>query len=286
MISKKELYQKIEICPWCNGDKYIELYAQTEGNMVRKCANCGLVYASKILNEDGRKEYWGKYESEIHQKTQKLTECREKMYKMEYDFISPFLHKKNRILDVGCGGGEFLGFFKSSYNECEGIEFGEEAYKKASQKYKVYLGELPKCHIEGKFDLIIFRGTIQYFIKPKLYFDRAVELLNSGGLIYITSSPNSDSLCFNLFKERFTQPVSSTDYCMYNERILTQYFQDKGMEKVVRHDFYLGTPYEDYENDIQKVVRGLELRKQKKDIRFDAPSFFDNMLTLLYRKNE
>lgn len=280
------MYQRIETCPWCKGKKYQEIYAQKEGGMVRKCDECGLVYSSYILNDIGRREYWKKYESKIHQKMSALTDKRQKMYKIEYDFIAPFLHKKNRILDVGCGGGEFLDFFDCPNNECEGIEYGEEAYEKAATRYHVYLGELPEYITEKKYDLIIFRGTIQYFVHPKSYFDKAIELLNPGGLIYITSSPNSDSLCFKLFKGRFTQPVSSTDYCMYNERLLTEYMKDRGLERLLMHSFYLGTPYENYQEDIKKVAKGIELREQGKEIDFDAPSFFDNMLTLLYKKKE
>lgn len=284
-MNNKEIYQRIEICPWCNDKKYQELYVQKEGEMVRKCAKCGLIYSSYILNDKGRREYWKKYESKIHQKVVTLTDKRQKMYKMEYDLVAPFLNEKNTILDVGCGGGEFLDFFNCPNNECEGIEYGEEAYEKAAVRYNVYLGELPDYNTEKKYDLIIFRGTIQYFISPKRYFNKAIELLNPGGLIYITSSPNADSLCFKVFKERFTQPVSSTDYCMYNESLLTEYMKEKGLERLLTHSFYLGTPYENYQEDIKKVAKGVELSEQGKVIDFDSPSFFDNMLTVLYRKN-
>lgn len=272
-------------CPWCSDNSKEFLYNVKNNIEVVKCKKCGLVYSTKVLNELGLKKYWGAYESNVHQKNQQLSNDRIKMYEIEYEFISQFLcNKVHKILDVGCGGGEFLDFFKEHGHICEGVEYGEEAAEIAGKKYKIYKGEFPNINIKEQYDLIIFRGTIQYFQNPKAYFDKAVQLLKKSGLIFITSSPNSDSICFKLFKGKYNQKVCETDYCMYNETILSNYFNERGCVLVGKTHFYMNTPYECFEEDILKVSNAIKMKKDNQVIDFVSPAFFDNMLTLVYKK--
>jgi SAM-dependent methyltransferase len=275
-----------DVCPWCNsGKERTVLYKLDSGTDVVKCNECGLVYSSRVLNEQGLKNYWSMYESRVHNGSQQLTDNRKIMYQMEYNYISSFLDKKvNRVLDVGCGGGEFLSYFKQDGNICEGVEFGEEAAKIAGKESKIYVGSFPEISFDTTYDLIIFRGTIQYFQEPKDYFNKALQLLNKGGYIFITSSPNSNSVCFNLFKENYNQKVCETDYCMYNEEFLNRFFEANDCSLVGKTNFYRGTPYENYEQDIVKVAEAIKLKASGKHIDFTSPAFFDNMLTLVYRK--
>lgn len=207
------------------------------------------------------------------------------MYKVEFDYVERFMDvNRSKVLDVGCAGGEFLDIFSKHGAVCEGVEFGEEAYKIVSSKYKAYLGELTKIEFDTKYDLIIFRGVIQYFIDPKKYMNKACDCLEKGGLLFITSSPNSESLCFNLFKDRFTLPVGVTDYYAYSEKIITEFLSKKGMKLIDERFLYLETPYADIVNDTIIVADALNKEKNGEYIECKSPPFVDNMLTLLYRK--
>lgn len=74
-----------------------------------------------------------------------------------------------------------------------------------------------------KYDVIVFRGVIQYLLDPRKDLAKAAELLKDNGILFISGS-NSESLCFRLFKGKFTQPVAPTDYYMFNRKILSDYF--------------------------------------------------------------
>lgn len=286
MLTEK-CFRKVENCPWCGEERFQSLYFNEYSAEVRECQKCGLVYSSKILNEVGLETYWKDYETKVHNRDETLTAQREKMYKLEYQYIKNFMDIKNaHILDVGCANGDFLDFFDRDGAICEGVEYGEEAFKMVSKKYKTYYGEFPALDIKKNYDLIIFRGVIQYFVEPKKYFKKASELLNSGGMLYITSSPNAECLCFNLFKDKFTLPVGVTDYYGFKEKIITDYLNGEGMSLFCRHDFYLKTPYADPVSDIKKVARALQQNEKNEKIEFNSPPFWDNMLTLIYRKND
>ena len=66
--------------------------------------------------------------------------------------------------------------------------------------------------------------------------------------------------------------------------MLTEYFEKLGGSLVGKNYLYVNTPYADIENDIKKVAKALELREREEKIDFISPPFFDNMLTLVYKK--
>ena len=272
-------------CPWCGGKESERLYNTDYNCEVKKCANCGFVYADKILNASGMEKYWKNYASQVHLANRQKNEYRERMYELESEFIERFIDKNSSILDIGCGEGGFLDCFKQHGFETYGVELGEEAACLASEKgHTVWQGEFPKLDIIKNFDCIVFRGSIQYLENPKSYFLKGVDLLKKGGVFYITSSPNSDSVCFNLFRGKFRLPVSVTDYYMYSEKLLTVYFKTLGLELLCKKNFYEETPYANVKDDASKVKTAIQLKSKGEKIDFRSPAYYDNMLTLVYIK--
>lgn len=279
-----DCYEKIEACPWCKNKQFNLLFTQITGDDVRECKGCGLVYSSIKLNKKGLNEYWDNYESKVHVSEASIDYKRREMYKVEFELIRPFIKENGVILDVGCSDGGFLDLFCDAGYQCEGTEYGREAYDLARKKYQCYFGNLEDLQINKKYDLIIFRGTLQFLIHPQECLKKAIDLLNNEGIIFITSSPNSNSICFRLFREQFTLPVNATDYCMYNESIVTNFMVQNQMTKVFSTHLYLGTPYESRYDDIVAVGMAIEAEKQGERISMKSPAFFDNMLTLVYKK--
>lgn len=270
-------FDKVDKCPWCGMTHKQFEYKSIYNSVVFKCEECGLLYSDKILNDSGLKKYWSNYS--VHTNDENKNLQRHEMYRLEYDFIRKFINN-GRVLDVGCGEGEFLDLFKKDKFITEGVEFGEEAANIASKNNKIYYGKLPELSLKNKYDLIIFRGVIQYLLKPKQYFDKAISLLNNGGIIFITSSPNCESVCCKLFKENFTLPVTPMDYFMFSEKILDDYFESQCMKKVASKFFYEETPYYD-KNDAEKILKALENNNQN----IKSPAWYDNMLSIIYKND-
>lgn len=278
-----DLYYKIvDNCPWCGSKNSNKMF---DGNSfsVKKCNECGFVFSSKILNNEGLSWYWSNYESNVHSIQKEMTQKRKEMYKLEFQIIDECLNDKAKLLDVGCANGDFLLHFADKGYECEGVEFGEEAYKQAAKLFLCYQGDINSVPEGNRYDCIIFRGVIQYLLNPKKDLERAVGLLNEGGYIYITSSPNADSFLFNLFKDKFILPVDPLNYYMYTEPLLTKFFESEAMVLFKQKWLYKGTPYENFEADIKAISNAISEAKNG-EIISKCPAFYDNMLTLVYRK--
>lgn len=280
-------FEILDSCPW-DGDNekaFIHLYYDKFGCEVVKCQKCGIVFARKRLNSIGLKKYWSDYLSRVHIHNPIAVEQRQMMYQIDYNFISNYI-KYGKVLDIGCGKGDFLALFEQNGFSADGVEFGKEAAVKAKKMHSVYCGEFPKIDFYKKYDLIIFRGVLQYVPKPKEYLNKAVNLLENNGLIFITAQPNVESLCFKLFKDKFTQPVTGSDFIGYSEKIFTDFFKEQGLLKISERYFYEQTPYANIEDDILKVAKAIKYKRTGKNIDFMSPAFYGNMMSLVYRKEE
>ncbi len=276
------ILKKVEACPWCKGNQRTIMFSREENDVI-KCNSCGLVYSDTILSEQGLQLFWKDYESKVHSADKELTEQRKQMYKLDFEFIKPFLRNNSIVLDVGSGDGSFLDEFNKYGCICEGTEFGEEAYAKSNERYPMYFGELADIGLYKKYDVILLRGTIQYLLKPRESLRRAVDLLNQDGLIFI-GMINSDSICFNLFKDMFRLPVTPTDYYMFNEHLVTSFMTSLGMRLVSEKMPYLGTPYENWKQDILEVAEAIKKNMIRKNIIKKSTSFFDTMINIIYKK--
>lgn len=282
MIYDESDFEILGGCPWCSSNNHKKLYDDTMGCDIVRCC-CGIVYAKKRLNGRGRRKFWSDYMSRIHEADEKLNQKRRQMYIIERDFLLEFIPNGN-VLDIGCGKGDFMELFRTEGFQVTGVEYGEEAYAAAVKLGRnVLLGEFPNMELNLKYDLIIFRGTIQYFPNPKDYFKKAISLLRENGFIYIYYV-NTSSICFDLFGANFTQPVSAADNIGYSDSVLSNYFRNEGFVKVSDQDYYLGTPYEDYKNDIRKVAQAIDKLEKNEKINEKCPPFFGNIKGILFQK--
>ena len=279
-------FRKIDKCPWCKSDKGEVLYHGEYDSKAIKCRMCGFVYSDKILNEQGIPKYWNNYTNTIHLAEKRKNESREQMYEIEYNWISRFLDcKSKKILDIGCSRGQFLEHFKN-FNDCFGIELDSVAAQMAKDKgFHIYVGDVGNYKAEDKYDLIICRGVIQYFLDPHKNMDDICKLLNKNGYIYIYMV-NIECICSRIFKDKFSLPIKVTDYWGYSEELLLDYFANKGIALVGKRDYYEDTPYENGEEDAKIVYQAYIDRQNGRTIDYQSPSFYGSMLGMMFKKME
>ncbi len=106
------------------------------------------------------------------------------------------------LLDVGCSGGEFLELALRPNIRAEGVEintkFAGEARKRTNTV--VYEGDICKISISQKYDVVHFTEIIEHIIEPDKFMNAIRNVLNPGGMIYITTMPNTGSLRVRLSK--------------------------------------------------------------------------------------
>ena len=281
---KRSDFKELMKCPWCDSSEYAKWGKAVRGFRTVKCDRCGLIFVQNRLSEEGLAKYYKGYLQQVHQADSILNQQREYMYELEFKLVAPYLKKNSKVLDVGCSGGYFLDIFKKHGHQCYGVEFGEEAAKEASRKHCIWSGKLPDMNIPHKFDLVIFRGVIEHTPQPKSYLEKAIKLLKKRGLIYITSTPNADAFCCELFKENWNQHFPEPHLMHFSPGNFDEYFKNKGFNKINERFFYAETPYANVEEDILKVAEAVRLKKKRKSIKFKSPAFWGNMMSLIYQR--
>src|SRR5580693_5982174 len=114
------------------------------------------------------------------------------------------------------------------------------------------------------FDAIVFRGTLQYM--PDLHAVAAwcSERLRSGGHLFILATPNAESILAQMQREQWVLANKAEHRYWFTRRHLLRLFGDRFA--LVACDLpYLGTPYEDYGNDLAKVLAMIENPQTRAD---------------------
>lgn len=117
----------------------------------------------------------------------------------EVRFLSAY--PGGRLLDVGCGSGDWLFKMQSLGWEVKGIDFDPEAVAVAADRgIDVVHGSLEAQHYpDESFDAITLNDVIEHLPDPFATLAECRRILRSGGhLIMVT--PNTDSLGHQLFK--------------------------------------------------------------------------------------
>ena len=100
--------------------------------------------------------------------------------------------KGKKVIDVGCGTGEFAYEAAKKGALVKGIDFSSEAIKKAKKFYQHKNLEYicaEATDIKGKFDVIVSIGTIEHLDNPLEMLLKFKKHLNPKGKI-ITTTPN------------------------------------------------------------------------------------------------
>lgn len=281
---ERRYLENVDACPVCGSSQRQAVYEVGGGVMAQKCA-CGGYYCDHRLNPEGLSAYWQDYQNREHSAVQEECALRQRMYAVDYAYIAQFLKPGARVLDVGCADGLFLDWFAAAGHECSGVEFGHEAALKAAQRYPVQEGYFPDLDIAPGYDLIIFRGVLQYVHAPRSFFSKAASLLAPGGHVYVTAQPNMEAFCHQVYRNKFRFSLTPWDCVGYTPQSLAAEFAAQGCVTAGQSFFYEETPYADPPRDIQTLYRAIEARNRGEEPEGLSPPFWGNMMTMVFRKN-
>lgn len=109
-----------------------------------------------------------------------------------------------KVLDIGCGFGQAMGYHSKRGCEAWGVEADSNA-KKAAEKYNynIHIGVFDKNNYEkGYFDYITLDQVIEHFRDPVKNIRDISEILKPDGVIII-STPNHNSLTAKLLGKKW-----------------------------------------------------------------------------------
>lgn len=202
-------------CSVCNSilEKFITLYDDRYGYpgyfKLFKCTNCG----HKILDGDFSSELLSKLYTEYYPRSSFKLEDFKPYEELEGFrawfngvYSSPFrwVPKNVRILDIGCGFGESLGYHKSRDCDVYGVEADENIRRVADKfGFKVHVGLFdPDAYKPDFFDYITMAQVIEHVTDPITTLKGVARILKPGG-IAILSTPNSNGWGARVFGRKW-----------------------------------------------------------------------------------
>lgn len=223
-------------CNLCNSDTYPYLAQRPDYEYgikttldYRCCQDCGLVFASPMPSPEIILSFYSSYSTHKQGSASLLAKLsRRKALRETLAAVGP--NKELRILDYGCGNGEFLKeLCAEGYNNGTGYDFDPNAVNAARTAGIAATHEWEK--ISGLFDVIILNHVIEHFINPVHEIKRLSGLLRSGGL-FVMRTPNNTSLMSLICRADWRGWETPRHLNIMNKRVLTLLITKSGLSVV------------------------------------------------------
>ena len=261
-------------CPWCGSNKaQINLWLKDEFSTKKdfhicECLNCGLLYTMPRPSKEKIGAYYKSDEYYSHQENKKgfvprLYEAIKKInLKHKFRLASRDL-PVGKLLDIGCGVGDFLHVAENKGWQCTGVEPSEEAREIARQRIKgdlLYSEDLEQLP-DQSFDLITMWHVLEHVDDLKWQVAQLQRLIKPNGRIVI-AVPNYrsyDGRFYNAYWAAYDVPRHLNHF---NKTVLTKIFKTSGlslvcMDKLVWDAYYISFMSEQYKHHFMPLVRGV-----------------------------
>jgi SAM-dependent methyltransferase len=276
--------EPVERCPLCKAAErtpFERAASPPEQIHLMRCEQCGFIYTSAVVPAGDVARVYAAYNAARDVESVELRAQRLQMYKIDGAFARRYLRPSDvRMLDVGSGTGDFVAQFTDAF-ELHGVEVdaaARAACARAHPALRLYedLAAIPQ---NVAFDAVIFRGTLQYM--PDLHAVAAwcSERLRPGGRLFILATPNAESLLAQMQREQWVLANKAEHRYWFTRRHLLRLFGD-GFRLLAYDLPYLGTPYEDYGNDLGKVLAIIENPQASAE----RVPFFGSMMNVVLEK--
>jgi SAM-dependent methyltransferase len=210
--------------------KNIKLIYKIGDRLIYQCLNDDLFFsvdkknASFVYDQD----YYGS------SPYTKLPIFKDLYFQNKINKISTLCPKEGlKILDVGCGWGNFLQILNDNQLPYLGIDVSQEAVAICSEKglncLKADLINLSKDS-KQKYSVITFFQVIEHLKNPLEYLKTAKKLLKKNGILLITT-PNNNSPLRSLFGPKWSVYNTPSHYFFYSKKSLGRLLKMAGFNK-------------------------------------------------------
>lgn len=212
-VEQKKFMEKLEHCPICNSIRNkpfltcVDHTVSRETFQIVECESCGFKFTNPRPEESELGRYYKSEDYVSHSNTKKgfinstYQSVRKYTLLKKLQLISKYF-KTGRILDIGCGTGEFLNTCKNAKWQTLGIEPDDDARKMAIDNYGLDVREEVelKSISDASFDAISMWHVLEHVPKLNERVEELKRLIKPNGIIII-AVPNCDSLDAKKYKE-------------------------------------------------------------------------------------
>lgn len=200
-------------CLVCQGKK-IHYDFSLDKYRVEECADCGLMRLNpQPTDQELAKIYSANYfialdddNGQSHSAALKAGTADQYL-----NLLGTYCEKplQGRLLEIGCGQGDFLARAAMKGLSVTGIEYSahaaEIAAKKVGPQGKIICGEITQLLNSGEqFDYIVFADVLEHVRNPREFLRNVYSLLRTGGIV-AAIVPSLDSFSARLMKNKWVE---------------------------------------------------------------------------------
>jgi SAM-dependent methyltransferase len=172
-------------CPLCGTQRSTPVAVTPDLGRVVRCTSCSLLHTDPLPAEDVRRHYDDVYRHDAV--SDHIDERRRALFRGFLADVRSFGCR--RLLDAGCGSGEFLTLARAQGWTAEGIEVSPRAAALARRRgLAVYdgPGELPDDH----FDAVTLWNVVDFLLRPVEQMRELHRVVAPRGLVFLRT-PNA-----------------------------------------------------------------------------------------------
>jgi 2-polyprenyl-3-methyl-5-hydroxy-6-metoxy-1,4-benzoquinol methylase len=148
-----------------------------------------------------------------------------------------------RLLDLGCGEGQFLEFARRAGWTVTGVDFDRKAVESArSRGLDIRLGGVDALGADERFDGITMSHVIEHVHDPLATLAACRKLLEPGGWIWV-QTPNIDALGHTAYRQNWRGLEPPRHLVLFTPVSLGKALQDNGFTDVTTLDAALGCDF-------------------------------------------
>ncbi len=202
----------ISKCIICRSARLHYLFSVESYRAVR-CDDCGLLMLKpQPSDEDLAKIYSASYflDDSTDAGRQHVTELKEARADHYLDLLVKYFGDKiGRMLEIGCGQGEFLARALARGFDVTGIDYSADACNKTRQKLnghgQIICGTIDTLGNEKElYDVCVLADVIEHVRDPRAFMCTVHQLLKPGGAIFI-ATPSLDAWSARLLKDKWME---------------------------------------------------------------------------------
>jgi len=201
----------IKTCQVCQSARIYYLFTTCDCRVVR-CDDCGLVFLNPQPSDDelariyGENYFLGSETEASRAAVSEIKQATARLYLAEIGRYSGLRH--GRLLEIGCGDGDFLVAAEAESWRVTGVEYSPSACEKVRCRLKngeVYSGELQSANLPTEqYDLCVLSDVIEHVRDPLDFLREIHRVLKPGGILFI-ATPSIDSWSARFMKQKWME---------------------------------------------------------------------------------
>jgi SAM-dependent methyltransferase len=231
------------VCNLCGANNYQPLLSGRDRMMGGaetfqsvRCRSCGLIYLNPRPTLEEISQYYPADYEPFTRYDHTLSWLGRLGYRVSMNKkyrIAGHGVKHGKLLDAGCGRGDFLLWMENYGWEVYGLDLSPVAANVARKRgLEIFQGQLLDApYPPASFDVITMWDVLEHVHDPLTNLKRVAELLKPGGR-YTVTLPNPDGLDFRLFGRNWTGLDMPRHLYVYSRKPLTALLEKAGLSVV------------------------------------------------------